>query len=318
MRHHHLLAGTALVTALLAGSGLANATPFPAAPTGPILIHLNDDEQISASNDIIGPNNASPYSAINAVGTEGNWGIVEISSIQQSTILSPVGSDIQGGGATLFDNNFGPNAGQQILGIFYGVHVDSVGNPSLASGGVLDLYGFNGAAIQNVGQGLTSGANLAKRTAQNQYTGFTCAGGNTATCTFLAQLDFVYGANGAGDTTTTIVTPVNPVTTDGTAQSYLSVNTADPGAWSNALNTNFFTLDPNNNPLPDTPDIRLTNSFAHGGATAWSVAGTDIVGLASSDPARTASVPEPGSLALLGTALLGLASLARVRGRKRG
>lgn len=315
MRHHHLLAGTALVTALLAGGGWANATPFPAAPTGPIYIHLDDAEQISASNDIVGPNNATPYSAINTTGTEGNWGIVEIASIQGGTIQNPVGSDVTGGGAFLFTN--GQNGGEQILGIFYGVHLDTVGNPSTASGGVLDLYGFTGSN-QNYSTELSSGANLAKRTAQNQYTGFTCAGGNTASCTFLAQLDFVYGANGAADTKTTIVTPVNPVTTDGTAQSYLSVSTADVGAWTDALNTNFFTLDPNNDPLPDTPDVRLTNSFAHGGATAWSVGDTDIVGLASSDPGRTASVPEPGSLALFGTALLGMASLARRRGRNGG
>ena len=143
------------------------------------------------------------------------------------------------------------------------MHLDTLGNPSTASGGVLDLYGITGTN-QSVGNEITSAANLAKRTSQSQYTGFTCAT-NTADCTFLARLNFVYGANTAADTTTTIVSPENPVTTDGTAQSYLSVDTTDPGLWSSTLNDNFFTLDPNNNPLPDTPDIRLTNSFAHGG-----------------------------------------------------
>jgi hypothetical protein len=312
MKKQHLLVGAALVAALVGGSRWAKAE-FIAPPSGPVLIHLNDDEQFSASNMIVGPNNATPYNAINTGGTEGNWGIVEISSIQQGTVLNPVGSDVQGGGPTLFVN--GQNGGEQILGIFYGVHVDVANNPSLASGGVLDLYGFTGSS-QDVGTELTDAANLAKRTAQNQYTGFSCATGNTANCTFLARLDFVYGANTAADTTTTIVSPVNPGTFQGqgVAQSYLSVDTADPGAWSNALNTNFFTLDPDNNPLPDTPDFRLTNSFSQNGANAWSGPG-DIVGLASSDPGRTAAapVPEPGTLGLLASALLGLGVWVRRR-----
>lgn len=299
MRYHFTTAA-ALVATLVGTSQGVNAAAFPAAPTGPILVHLNDDEQFSATNSL-------PFAAINAPGTEGNWGIVEISSIQQGTAEVPIGSDIQGGGPTLFVN--GQNGGEQILGIFYGVHVDSVGTTSLASGGVLDLYGWTGSS-QNVGTELTSSANLAKRTSQSQYTGFTCVT-NTANCTFLAQLDFVYGINGAGDTTTTIVSPVNPATSDGTAQGYLSVDTADPGLWTTALNDNFFTLDPNNNPLPDTPDVRLSNSFTHNGAGAWSVAGTDIVGLASSDPARAAPIPEPASLSLLGGALVGFGAWRR-------
>ena len=96
-------------------------------PSGPVLIHLNDDEQFAAGTNITGPNNATPYPAINVPRHRRKLGhLSKYRAFQQGTVLSPVGSDIQGGGATLFTNNSGPNAGQQILGIFYGVHVDSV------------------------------------------------------------------------------------------------------------------------------------------------------------------------------------------------
>jgi PEP-CTERM motif-containing protein len=308
MKLRDLLTSTAVAAAMLAGEQASAA--FIPPPTGPIFIQYNNAEQFSASN-------ALPFSAVNAPGTEGNWGIIQISTIQQGTLQNPLGSDIGGGGPIIFADR--QNGGQQILGIFYGVHVDSTSaTKSTAQGGVLDLYGFN-VSNQNVTDELNSAANLGKRTAQNEYTGFSCATGDTANCTLLARFDFVFGSNTAADTTTTITTPVDPSTADGTAFSYLSVDPNVTGQWSAALDGNFFTLDPNNNPLPNTPDVRLNSNFNHNGAESWSVAGTDIIGLRSSDPGRSflvAPIPEPASLGILGTGLLAFASWARRRNRR--
>jgi hypothetical protein len=137
-----------------------------------------------------------------------------------------------------------------------------------------------------------------------------------------------------------IASASDPSNGDGTAKSYLDVNTSVPGDWSSQLNTNFFTRDPCGNVVgfsyppgggcpgnpaapggvsfTHAPDIRLNNVFDHNGATAWNVPGTDIVGLRSNDPGRTSAVqqeiPEPDSLALIG---LGIGALAFVLRRRR-
>src|SRR5262245_16977531 len=313
-------AGIFAIVLVLAGSSGAFAVP-PTLPTDqPIFIQYVNAEQFSLTNSISSPTSSG----------EGNWGIVQVTSLTQGTALNPQGSDIQGGGTPV------SLAGGQILGIFYDIHIVD-GNH--ATGGQLDLYWWEGVAAQNVGTELSSGANLAKRTAQDQYTGFTCATGNTANCTLLAHLTFEEGAN-PGDTSTTIFSPVQPGTGDGTSKSYLSVDTSVQGAWTGILDSNFFTLDPCDNPVghvyvalencpttgspiagsggvsfPAAQDVRLDNNFTRGGALAWDQTG-GIIGLRSNDPARAfvISVPAPGTLVLLG---LGLLSLGASRFRRR-
>src|SRR5260370_4617755 len=156
---------SAVFLAVFAAAVLTGATVMAAPitlPVGPLFIQYTNDEQFSVSNSIHSTN-----ATTGAVTSEGNWGILQISSIVKGTAQNPLGSDIQGGGASVFAGG-GPG-GPQITGIFYGTTVNPGGLS--AQGGVVDLY-WQDVGKANTGADLAAGFNPALRPNQKTYTGY--------------------------------------------------------------------------------------------------------------------------------------------------
>src|SRR4030081_675358 len=103
---------SAVFLAVFAAAVLTGATVLAAPitlPVSPLFIQYTNDEQFSISNSIL-----SKDATTGATTKEGNWGILQISSIVKGTALNPPGTDIQGGGANVFTD--GGVGGHQITG----------------------------------------------------------------------------------------------------------------------------------------------------------------------------------------------------------
>ena len=287
----------AVFTAAVLTGATVMAAPITL-PVGPLFIQYTNDEQFSLTNSIHSTN-----ATTGAVTSEGNWGILQISSIVKGTALSPLGSDIQGGGANVFTD--GGVGGHQITGIFYGTNVNPGGLS--ATGGVVDLY-WQDVGKANTGADLAAGFDPARRLNQKTYTGY--AEPLNPGFIFLAQL--VYGPGCDSNPSHNVCTGIAPGTGDGTAKSYQSVNLAAGGLWASLLDSNFFTLDANGLPLVPAQDTRTDSNFTQNGASGWN-GGGDIIGLRSNDPVRLEATPEPGTLSLFGLGMLGMGFLRRRR-----
>lgn len=285
--------------AVFAAAVLTGATAMAAPitlPVGPLFIQYTNDEQFSVTNSIHSINPST-----GAVTSEGNWGILQVSSIVKGTSLAPKGSDIQGGGANVFTD--GGVGGHQITGIFYGTQVNPGGLS--AQGGFIDLY-WQDVGKANTGADLAAGFDPTRRLNQKTYTGY--AEPLNPSFIFLAQL--VFGPGCDNNPAHNVCTGVAPGTGDGTAKSYQSVNLAAGGLWASQLDSNFFTLDANGLPLSPAQDARTDSNFTQNGASGWNGSG-DIIGLRSNDPVRLEATPEPGTLGLFGLGMVGIGYLRR-------
>lgn len=296
--------------AVFAAAVLTGATVMAAPitlPVSPLFIQYTNNEQFSAGNRI------PTTTATGTPTSEGNWGILQISSIVTGTALNPLGSDIQGGGVSVFGPG-GPG-GPQITGIFYGTNINPGSGGLNAKGGFIDLY-WQDVGQANTGTDLAAGFDPTRRLNQKTYTGY--AEPLNPNFIFLAQLVYGPGCDSGG--ANHVCTGVAPGTGDGTAKSYQSVNLAAGGLWASQLDTNFFTLDANGQPM-SPQDVRSDSNFSVNGASAWNGGclptdplPCDIIGLRSNDPVRAdvlEPVPEPGTLGLFGLGMVGVGFLRR-------
>lgn len=198
---------------------------------------------------------------------------------------------IESTGASYFTNISSHNA--QITGMFYGIEglpSGTGGNAFPATLGYLDLYWrdlslFSTSDISTVLPGA--------RTSQSTATGYTDGD-------LLVRLKF---SSGIISTDSSVFIAGSVIPTPGTgfvgiATSYAEVDTSVVGAWTDSLDSDWFTT------AFGTRDFRFRNIYEE--LLPWNDLQNGILGARSTDPATAYAIPEPATLALVGLSLIGI------------
>lgn len=307
-----------LVTFLLFFGFIANvyAAPYMLPAGEPIYFQFNNVEMLdqSLNNSLVIPGYKDPITGDAYTDTQGNWGVFNLSSIQDGAVAVE-NKDISGGTPLWTDSipwPSGQTAGQ-IHGVFGGINLVS---GTHATGGFMDLYwSENDGGADGYGE-IVADPDL------NGLSGPTAATVEKfSQGTFLARLNFEAGIID-GDDETTVFSDVNvlgldPGSVNGGSFSYSSVDLDKVGLWTNLLDGNWFHVDTDGDGIfgeeGEKRDVRLStilNDLAPDNQ--WTDLDNDILGIRSNDPGRVYTViPEPNTIFLFGAGLLGLAGFLR-------
>jgi hypothetical protein len=269
----------------------ASAAPVIQLPAGPIYLEYSGQEQIAI-------NGATTFAGTKEI----NWCVFTVTALTLGQVSSPNDLIDKTDDQAAFFNNI--ISGGQITGMFYGIEKGgaSAGNSFPATKGFLDLYWRD---LNDLPASSTSTGTL-----PDIRCGFSCAKGFTEG-TLLARLYFDSGMD-AFNPLNTITGSQVPSTSgfNGLAASYASVDTSAKGAWTDTLNSNWFTT------AQGSRDLRFDNVYRTN--TAWNGApGSNILGArVNAGSGQSYALPEPGALSLMGLAMIGMGAALRRRSRK--